>query len=155
MQSTDMNINVAQLIQGFPYICLPALTFPSMLVTISAVQSMYRAGRYAVALQECSFAISDKRTRGSGQQNGGPCEISLTCKGRHAERMDAARKIQCGIFKRPGFAKDQARSLPFTAQRSTSSKTPCVSSASTAAGIAPASSMSLSFSARPMVMRSP
>ncbi len=92
MQSTDMNINVAQLIQGFPYICLPALTFPSMLVTISSVQSMYRAGRYAVALQGCSCAICYKRTRDSGQQNGEPCEISLTCEaGMQRRRMQRGR----------------------------------------------------------------
>ena len=72
-------------------------------------------------------------------------------------RMTAAPEIQCGIPRRLDFAHDQARSLPSrrTAHRSTSSKIPCVNSASTAAGIAPASSMSLSFSARPMVMRSP
>ena len=47
------------------------------------------------------------------------------------------------------------RCRPATAQRSTSSNKPCVKRASTAAGMAPASSMSLSFNASPMVMRSP
>ena len=67
--------------------------------------------------------------------------------------MKATRRLLRSAGRlRPRF---YARSPAGTSHRSARSNTPCTSSASAAAGIAPASSSVLSFRARPVTMRSP
>ena len=72
-------------------------------------------------------------------------------------RGSAAMKATRWLLQSAGRLRQRfyARSPAGTSHRSASSNTPCTSSASAAAGIAPASSSVLSFSARPVTMRSP